>query len=281
MKAPPFFPIYPGEFINDSRFAFLSTAEIGGVFLLLIWQWQNESIPDDPAKLAHICRCDIGKDKVDISTLYPAIKEVFSVDLGNGERRNRWLHEKRQELLAQRGKMAQGGKVGMQRRWASDKVVNKDLIKDLNKVVIQHNITKHNLTEQNGTEQNGVVPAIAVTTLGQLPDYSGTTPGVLPEQMRNGNEKKARSESKVFTYPEDFERFWKAYPKKRAKRNAYREWVKLRPRPDLEVILAAIERLKKSGRELQFYKDPERWLKGACWEDEVEPPKKQIYDLLN
>jgi hypothetical protein len=102
----------------------------------------------------------------------------------------------------------------------------------------------------------------------------------------NGEEKTSaptalEKSPKLFSYPEDFERFWKAYPKKRAKRNAYREWVKLRPRPDLEVILAAIERLKKSGRELQFYKDPERWLKGACWEDEVEPPKECPYQNFN
>jgi uncharacterized protein YdaU (DUF1376 family) len=279
MKAPPFFPIYPGEFINDSRFAFLSTTEIGGVFLLLIWQWQNESIPDDPAKLAHICRCDTGKDKVDISTLYPAIKEVFSVDLGNGERRNRWLHEKRQELLAQRGRMAQGGKVGMQRRWASDKVVNKDL----NKVVIQHNITKLNLTEQNRTKQDGVVPAVAVTTLGQLPDYSGTTPGVLPEQTKNGNEEKRRPKPKPFVYSPEFEQFWTRYPRKVAKLNAHREWMKLDPKPDVEVVLAGLERAKKSRQweDPKYIPYPERWLKARRWEDEAEPPKEQIYDLLN
>jgi hypothetical protein len=114
-------------------------------------------------------------------------------------------------------------------------------------------------------KRNGVGQADACPTLGQV----------------SVNAKKRRSEPKPFVYPPDFERFWKAYPKKRAKRNAYREWVKLRPRPDLEVILAAIERLKKSGRELQFYKDPERWLKGACWEDEAEPPKECPYQNFN
>jgi hypothetical protein len=138
-------------------------------------------------------------------------------------------------------------------------------------------------TEKAGeVEVEGEVGSLSISISRRVvPANAGTTPGVVPEQMKNGNEEKAHSESKVFTYPEDFERFWKAYPKKRAKRNAYREWLKLRPRPDLEVLLAAIERLKKSGRELQFYKDPERWLKGACWEDEVEPPKECPYQNFN
>jgi hypothetical protein len=98
----------------------------------------------------------------------------------------------------------------------------------------------------------------------------------------NGKEKASaptalEQSPKIFTYPEDFERFWKEYPKKRAKRNAYREWMKLRPKPDIGAILAAIERLKRARIELKFTKDPERWLKGACWEDETVDGEGRLF----
>jgi hypothetical protein len=110
-------------------------------------------------------------------------------------------------------------------------------------------------------KRNGVVPAVAVTTLAQV----------------SANGKKRRPEPKPFVYPPEFEQIWQEYPKKVGKLNAYREWMKVDPKPDVAVVVAAIKRLKATGRELKFYKDPERWIKGRHWEDEVETPKKSIY----
>jgi hypothetical protein len=117
-----------------------------------------------------------------------------------------------------------------------------------------------------------VVPAIAVTT-----------PGVLPEQTKNGNEEKRRSKPKPLVYSPEFEQFWTRYPRKVAKLNAYREWTKLDPKPDIEVVLAGLERAKKSRQweDPKYIPYPERWLKARRWEDEVEPPKECPYQNFN
>jgi hypothetical protein len=72
-----------------------------------------------------------------------------------------------------------------------------------------------------------------------------------------------------------FERFWVAYPKKKAKDAAQRAWTKRRPNDDLlTVMLRALERQKsspdwqkESGRYIPF---PATWLNQARWTDEVE-----------
>ena len=88
-----------------------------------------------------------------------------------------------------------------------------------------------------------------------------------------------RSEAK-----KGFEEFWKAYPKKTAKKNAFNAWVKIKPDGELlKTILSALEQQKKSDqwqRERgQFIPYPATWLNGRRWEDECsgeckgEPPK--------
>lgn len=84
--------------------------------------------------------------------------------------------------------------------------------------------------------------------------------------------KKRGTLEKTLEYTEDFETFWKAYPKKTAKKSAFAEWKKASP--DLGVCLAAIEAQKQSRKWREGYiLDPERWIKRGCWDDVVEPEK--------
>lgn len=75
-------------------------------------------------------------------------------------------------------------------------------------------------------------------------------------------------------YPDDFEAFWKIYPKKVGKKNAYDQWRKLKP-ADREQIMADIpKREAKDDKWLNGYvKDPERYLKNRQWEDEIIAPR--------
>lgn len=77
----------------------------------------------------------------------------------------------------------------------------------------------------------------------------------------------------------DFERFWSAYPKKVGKANALKEWKKASP--DIESVLQSLS-LQKAWREnpaegefIPAWKDPERWIKAGCWNDEVSVPEEQ------
>jgi hypothetical protein len=77
----------------------------------------------------------------------------------------------------------------------------------------------------------------------------------------------------------DFELFWKAYPRKMSKGAAKKAWLKLKPKPNeqlLATILAAIERAKtsvewtKDGGEFIPY--PATWLRAEGWNDEFKIP---------
>lgn len=74
-----------------------------------------------------------------------------------------------------------------------------------------------------------------------------------------------------------FDQFYKAYPKKKAPRDAEQAWKKLSPSPDLQTtILVAIDRAKQSPDWQkdggQFIPYPASWLNGRRWEDEVQGP---------
>lgn len=94
------------------------------------------------------------------------------------------------------------------------------------------------------------------------------------------------------TLDDDFDTFWKAYPKKADKQKALKAWQKLKPDKEmLNAMLAAIERHKQSDKQWhrddgQYIPYPASWLNGRRWEDEdgvdltAESPKdKPSYDL--
>lgn len=93
------------------------------------------------------------------------------------------------------------------------------------------------------------------------------------EPVRQEQPKKEVTEKqKVNT--DDFETFWKAYPKKKAKGTAERAFEKAIKKTDLQTILTAIDVQKKSAqwkeKDGQFIPYPATWLNAECWNDEVE-----------
>jgi hypothetical protein len=80
-------------------------------------------------------------------------------------------------------------------------------------------------------------------------------------------------------YSSDFELFWKEYPSKVAKGDAFKCWSKINgQRPDLSVILSAIQKQKDwrknaNGAFRPEWKHPASWLNKGCWEDEVVAPQ--------
>lgn len=74
-----------------------------------------------------------------------------------------------------------------------------------------------------------------------------------------------------------FDRFWAAYPNKKAKQDAFRAFQKLKPDDDLlNRMLAALEREKESAQWQEsggrFIPHPATWLNGRRWEDETTSP---------
>lgn len=88
-------------------------------------------------------------------------------------------------------------------------------------------------------------------------------------------------------YPDGFERFWKAYPRKSCKVIALKAWMKLNPDKDLqEKILKAIQQQSNTPQwqsdKGQFIPYPSTWLNQERWEDEVDvilPKAKTAFEL--
>lgn len=69
--------------------------------------------------------------------------------------------------------------------------------------------------------------------------------------------------------PDGFDDFWNAYAKKKGKQDAIAEWKKIKPSDELIPTIVAQAKAYAASTEVQYRKDPERWLKGRHWEDEV------------
>ena len=72
-----------------------------------------------------------------------------------------------------------------------------------------------------------------------------------------------------------FERFWEAYPKKKAKSKARQAWVKLKPDMELcKIMAAALDQQKRSEtwkrEDGRFIPYPATWLNQRRWEDEPD-----------
>ena len=83
-----------------------------------------------------------------------------------------------------------------------------------------------------------------------------------------------------------FHQFWAAYPNKKSKNDAKKVWFKLKPdKVLLARILDAVD--KQSGTEQwqkenrKFVPYPAKWLRGGCWDDEVEVNTRERYERLD
>ena len=82
---------------------------------------------------------------------------------------------------------------------------------------------------------------------------------------------------------EEFERFWKAYPRKDCKKDARKAWSKLNPNEDLqEIILGAIEQ-QKSKRDWKegYIPYASTWLNGERWNDKVVPQMTRQQKIMS
>jgi hypothetical protein len=81
---------------------------------------------------------------------------------------------------------------------------------------------------------------------------------------------------------DEFEKVWKAYPRKIGKQAAMQAWKKAKDKPPLVDILQAIEKAKQSEQWTkengQFIPHPSTWLNQGRWADEVQPKRKSLME---
>jgi hypothetical protein len=115
---------------------------------------------------------------------------------------------------------------------------------------------------------------------GIFDDHSTNTPLPLgdpspPEgKVKEGKGKEGNT---LCVFSDAFLSFWEVYPNHTAKKSAFKEWEKAKDKPPLETILSAIKNQKRAkqdrkdaGQFVSEWPDPERWIKKARWDDELE-----------
>lgn len=70
-----------------------------------------------------------------------------------------------------------------------------------------------------------------------------------------------------------FDRFWKTYPRRTARKAAYRAWQSALKSTTATQIIAGAERYaqERAGEDPTYTKHPTTWLNGGCWGDEPAP----------
>jgi len=93
--------------------------------------------------------------------------------------------------------------------------------------------------------------------------------GARPE-TETEREERERQKQLALDVKLGFVEFWKCYPKKIAKPNAEKAWMKIAPDVDLtKRIIRAVSEQKLLEREEQFIPHPATWLNARRWEDDL------------
>lgn len=82
--------------------------------------------------------------------------------------------------------------------------------------------------------------------------------------------KSKKSKKRRNDYPDDFEEFWRIYPRHEDKKKAFKVWqTALKNGATADEIIAGAARYAKyrAGEPEQYTKHPSTWLNGDCWEN--------------
>lgn len=106
----------------------------------------------------------------------------------------------------------------------------------------------------------------------------------IKEKFKDNNTRKNKKENNIKENSELeilFNKFWKAYPKRKSKGDAEKWFLKYKPTEELiNIMIEKIELLKKTDQwkndNGQYIPYPSSWLNSKGWEDEIEVSSKPI-----
>lgn len=107
-------------------------------------------------------------------------------------------------------------------------------------------------------------------------DESRNKPELEREREREFSTTRSSGTTKTrgFVYPDGFELWWKAYPRKDDKRKALTSWKTATRSIDNDTLIAGAERYRDDENRSEAYtKLPTTWLNGHCWENGPLPPR--------
>lgn len=239
----------PGFFFYSSDFladTFWWPADAVGVLIRLM-AFQAESggvVPEDRNKLAEIT----GITYVRFDTLWIDYLEA-KFEPCEGGMRNRRLHREFERVAKLKQARSKAGSKGSATRWQNG--------------------------DKKGSKESDKEQGVAT----DLPMAKPLPPLPVPEPLPKPEPTPKKKHTSVH-----FDRFWKGYPKKRAKPDALKAWKSGDHDKHADMLIADVE--KRCAEDWQWIKDKGQYvpngatyLRGERWEDELEKPPTGKSDL--
>ena len=114
-----------------------------------------------------------------------------------------------------------------------------------------------------------------------LPEYSGSTPGILrPGTGEQGNRGTGKNTPSSTDVDGEFQAWWKHYPRKVDKGHALKAYKTARRKVDAETLTAAVQAYaeKVSNSEARYIAHAATWLNGERWADTEPEPAADPYE---
>ena len=113
MPESPAFQFYPAEYLSDENVAMMSLEEEGAYLRLMCYCWRQGTIPNDPVKLARLCKTTPAK----MEEMWPAVSVCFRSTKDDRLAHPR-LDVERTKQAGYKRKMSEAGKRGAEARKA-------------------------------------------------------------------------------------------------------------------------------------------------------------------
>ena len=217
MSKAPAFQLYSADYFMDT--GEWSIQEIGIYTRLLLFEWVNGDLPNEPERLSRLSGCT---QKI-FKKYWLTVSQKFTLN-SSGRLTNLRLEEERIKQQKYRELQAEKGKIGAKHRWVND---------------------------SRGYSR-------------------GDNRKMALQSSSSSSNKKHTKE-----YSSDFLLFYNSYPLRIGREPAWKAWNKITDRPELDVLLRAIDDQKKwrdtaNGEFRPEWKHPSTWLNSRAWEDTIE-----------
>lgn len=249
MNQSPAFQFYPKDFLMDDKVAVMNLEQIGAYMKLLCYCWNNNGLPGDEEELKEMCGNPQNWDKI-----WKKVGKCFYKN--SGKLYNKRLDEEKQKQKHWKEKSKEGGiKSGKIRREKS------------------RGKSKGGLnTTKGGSKKHK-------PNVNQTPTFQSPSPSSSPSSIPSP----AAIASSKEIYPPEYESFWKNYPRKKEKKDAFFTWETLNQKQKEEVIIAAknyADEMEAENEEIKYIKLPKTFLnkKKERWKDYLEPFEKERKD---
>jgi len=248
---PPAFLFYAADWLTDT--AELSKEEKGIYIDLLAYQWINGSLPTDATRLARL----VGVDEAMLQSAWMIIGDKFAqIDDFHNSNRKRYVNprlEVEREILRERREARRlAGQKGGE---ASSKARSKRTSKR--------------------TGKRSTVASSKRPSKNQRSEDEDKDKDVIRNEQNDQVRPRRSAQGDSCALEQRFEEWWSVWPKKVAKARAWKVFEKIDPDDTLvewmirtTAAFSATEDWKKEKH--RFVPNPDRWLRGNQWEDEIE-----------